>query len=363
MLCDIQGYYQDDFESVTEGIDFGLLEDASCQHRATIQEIWDGGSPECTPGLLQPSNRSYAIRGENGNKYLAYHDSLSEQLASLQDATLEGYLTVPMVLCDFNTLPVSALFDPEIVAGQGETDAFTRPIFTKRKDLERLEKPTLCHSMMAVMLEETARLRKVLPDTIDVGVRLNTGPISVGAELRGATDLILDMKVAPDLYNHYMTIITDLYIEVREAIHLAAGIELAHGRVRPDVSVHAPTTGVMICDDTVQILGPTEFEECAAPYLEKVLATFGGGTIHSCGDVSHLLTSLAQVRGLNAFEFGQGELIDWVQARQELKELNLIFWPPARDQESLDTAFQMLHQPKTFMYRGIELARAWNERW
>ena len=313
--------------------------------------------------LLQPSNRNYAIRGENGEKHLAYHDSLSGQLASLQDAIREGYLTVPMVLCDFNTLPVSALFNPEIVAGHGETDAFTRPIFTEREDLERLEKPTLCHSMMEVMLEETARLRKALPDCIDVGVRLNTGPISVGAELRGATDLILDMKVAPDLYDHYMTIITDLYIEVRQAIHLAAGIELVQGMVRPDVSVHAPTTGVMVCDDTVQILGPTEFEECASPYLEKVLAAFGGGTIHSCGDVSHLLTSLTQVRGLDAFEFGQGELVDWAEARTALKDLNLIFWPPARDQESLDAAFRILHEPKTFMYRGIELARAWDERW
>ena len=86
-------------------------------------------------------------------------------------------------------------------------------------------------------------------------------------------------------------------------------------------------------------------------------------TIHSCGDTSHLLTSLAQVRGLDAFEFGQGELVDWAEARTALKDLNLIFWPPARDQESLDTAFRILHEPKTFMYRGIELARAWDERW
>lgn len=363
MLCHVRGYYQDDFQSVSKAIDWDLLKEASCRHRKIIQEIWDGGSTASAPVLLQPSSRSYAIRVENDNQYLAYYDSLSNQLASLQNSIREGYLTIPMVLCDFNTLPVSALFNPEIVAGQGETDAFTQPLFTQRKDLEGLEKPSLDHSVIKIMLEETARLREVLPDYIDVGVRLNTGPISVGAELRGTTDLIIDMKEAPDLYHHYMTLITDLYIEVREAIHAAAGIEILPGKIRPDVSIHAPTTGVMICDDTIQILGPAEFEEFAAPYLEKVLSFFGGGAIHSCGDTSHLLKSLAQVAKLDAFEFGQGELVDWVEARRELNDRPLIFWPPARDPESLDTAFHILHEPRTFMYGGIELAKGWKERW
>ena len=363
MLSFIQDYYQDDFDRAIDGIDFSLLKEASFRHREFIQQIWEGGSARSTPALFQPSKKNYTIQAENGTKHLVYYDSLSDQLASVQDSIAKGYLAIPMVLCDFNTLPVSALFNPEIVAGQGKTDAFTRPLFSERAHLERLEKPTLDHPMISIMLQSTERLRKSLPDYIDVGVRLNTGPISVGAELRGATDLILDMKETPDLYRHYMKIITDCYIDVRNAVQSAAGIKIVPGKIRPDVSIHAPTTGVMICDDTIQLLGPEEFEECAAPHLERVFASFGGGTIHSCGDTTHLFRSIAQLDGLHAFEFGQGELIDWAAAREALNELVLIFWPPAGDPASLETAFDVLHQPKTFMYSGIEFAEEWNRRW
>ena len=345
-------YYQDPWETVVEGIDLEPLRTAARDHRAVIQDVWDGRPSERLPIVHQPGCRSFR-RGEgpDGHDGFVYHDALRDQLQALCDSVAQGYLTIPMVLCDFNTVPVAALLGAELIE---DDRLYAKPRFTSRKDIENLEAPDVNSGLVRIMLQETERLRRILPRWMDVGVRLNTGPLSVAAELRGTTELLYDMMEAPSLYHDFLSLVTDVYIAVRQGIHQRAGVSIQDGVVRPDVTVHAPTTGVMICDDTVQLLSPDLFETCAVPYLDRVLERFGGGCLHACGDLMHLCPSLKRMPLLHAVEFGQGDLNDWRAARRMLPDKVLIFWgPPDGERTSYPCAANQLREPRTLMYGGL----------
>lgn len=356
----VENYYQDPQAKALAGIDWPMLEQASRTHRQVIQRAWDGQSIERLPILLQPTRGNY--RWDPEQEVMVYHDALRDQLEAICDAIREGYLVIPSVQCDFNTLPVSALFGAQIEP-LGNVGLCVKPQFETREAIEALEAPEVDSGLVSIMFRETERFRRILPDWFDVGVRLNTGPISVAAELRGTTDLLYDMMEASELYHRYMSIITDTYIAVRRGIHERAKIRIEEGVVRPDVPVHAPTTGAMICDDTIQLLSPELFESCAAPYLNRIFQAFGGGSIHSCGNVSHLLPAFAGMPLLAGVEFGQASLMDWSNTRAVLPDKVLIYYV-GKDDATVTTfqqAADQLKEPRTFMYNGLEEMRYWQE--
>jgi hypothetical protein len=295
---------------------------------------------------------------------MRYRDALKSQLQEIIQGLTDGAVILPMVLCDFNVLAISSLFDPELVPSPQLDDANVRPLFGERSQIERLEKPSLDRGLLPIIEKETARLRALLPPEIAVGVRMNTGPLSLASELRGATELLIDMLEAPDLYHHFVSLMTDLYIEVRQAIHRAAHIQTSLERIRPDVSFHAPTTGVMVCDDSISLLGPRQFERFAAPYLMRIFTTFGPGTIHSCGNSMRLWPALKHMPGWRAFEFGEGDKVDWQKARATFPEKNLIYWDLNQEGDAyLAMAEKAMLEPHTFVYsQNPDHVRRWATR-
>ncbi len=343
--------------------DWARLKEAADEDRTAIQRAWDGNIP-CSPMVVcQPSAYHYrAERDPSGECRLVYRDALQEQLALVERHLRAGAMVVPMVLCDMNVLAISSLFDPELVPSPDGEDANVRPCLPDRRAVERMERPSIEGGLIPVILDETRRLRALMPEWMAVGVRLNTGPLSLAAELRGGTDLLMDMLEAPPVYARLLDIVTGLYIEVRDAIQAAAGIEVRAGSVRPDVSFHAPTAGVMLCDDLISLLDSQRFERYALPYLRRILAHYGGGTIHACGAPGHLLPVLRDVPEVLGFEFGQGDLVDWAAARAVLPEHNLIFWDLGADgTDYLVKARRAALEPRTFIYsQQLEHVHYWS---
>jgi hypothetical protein len=364
MRCRIEQYAPPDAGGLPAG-DWGRLQSAAEEHRAAIQRAWDGSGSPCPIVIGQPSVYHFRVgREADGGFRLVYRDALAAQLGEIRAHLDAGIRVIPMVLCDMNVLTVSSLFDPELLPSDDLDDANVLPCLGSRLDVERLSAPDFRGGLMPFVLSETRRLRALLPAWLPVGVRLNTGPLSLAAELRGATALLEDMMEAPDVYRHLLSILTDAYIGVRDRIHEAAGIRVSAREIRPDVSFHAPTTGIMLCDDLVSVLGPREFERFALPYLTRVLGRYGGGTLHSCGSIGHLLPILAGVPEVVGVEFGQGDLVDWEAARRQLPGRALAFWDLGQEGTSyLDRAAEAACRPRTFIYtQNTEHARYW-ARW
>lgn len=365
MTCRIGGYEPPPDVAPLPEVDWGRLRAAADEHQAAIQHAWDGGATPRPMVVGQPSVYHFRLaRDADGGVRLIYHDALSDQLSAIASHLDAGIRVIPMVLCDMNVLTVSSLFQPELLPSPALDDANVIPCLRHRADVERLQKPDCRGGLMPVVLAETRRLRARLPEWLAVGVRLNTGPLSLAAELRGATALLEDMLEAPDLSRHLFSILTDLTIEVRDLIHEAAGIRVRPGVVRPDVSFHAPTAGVMVCDDLVSLLSPRLFEQFALPCLTRILRHYGGGMLHACGNPSHLLPVLAGTPEVLGVEFGQGDLVDWAAARRHLPDRALVFWDLGQEGATyLERAGLMATRPRTFIYsQNLEHARFWSAR-
>lgn len=366
LKCDIENYHHEPVRAVLDSLDLDRIRAAAEGNRSLLQKAWQRDSNGVFPVISQTSVRNFYIKEDRcGNQRMLYRDALRLQLMEAEQAIQAGALILPMVLCDFNVLTVSSIFNPDLVASDKLDDANVLPVFKTRRDMEKLEKPDINRGLVPLVLTETKRLRARLPGYISVGVRMNTAPLSLACELRGATELIYDMLEAPDVYHHFLGILTDLYIEVRQKIHEAAGIKLRKGEVHADVSNHTATNGVCVCEDSISLLGPRQFENFAAPYLMRIFDTFGGGTLHSCGATTQVWPAVACMPGWDAFEFGEPGRIDCMAARKAFPGKNLIFYDcGAETKEYMQRMQKLMHEPQTFVYSGnYEHIAQWRNDW
>lgn len=76
--------------------------------------------------------------------------------------------------------------------------------------------------------------------------------------------------------------------------------------------------GVAFSDDDVTAIGCEQYRVFAVPYNERVLAAFGGGSVHFCGSAHHQLDTLTRMTGLfavNNFCMGDFSQIRRLQER------------------------------------------------
>ena len=101
------------------------------------------------------------------------------------------------------------------------------------------------------------------------------GIFTKAAEIRGIEQLCLDLYEAPDFAETFLRLVTDKTIARLQAWH-----ELAYGRPRepsPD--------RFLICDDSLQLISPEQYERFVLPCHERLYAamTTGRRAMHLCG--------------------------------------------------------------------------------
>lgn len=67
---------------------------------------------------------------------------------------------------------------------------------------------------------------------------------------------------------------------------------------------------IKVSEDTSTLISKAHLEEYMVPYTEKLLAHFGGGYIHYCGDNAHLLEIIYRLKGNIGLNFGNPERHD-----------------------------------------------------
>ncbi len=67
---------------------------------------------------------------------------------------------------------------------------------------------------------------------------------------------------------------------------------------------------ILIRNDSCIMISPQMYREQIAPHDERVLRELGGGGIHSCGAIAHLVDEYLQLPSLCALDLGQPELND-----------------------------------------------------
>ena len=327
-LIDNPQEYADHYNADFNEPVISALREKAAFSRHVLQQAWEGSAQEALPLNAQPTARSFRVVGNKEGGYrLRFVTNIREQMKLIIEAVGNGTDTLPLFSCDFNTFVLSSVFGGDLKAEAGVLESFSSPqvnfVFDSREKLERLKPPTLTDGLIPKALKETRKLREVLPDWCDVGVRINTGPLSMACDLRGS-DIFVDMFEAPDLYFHFMSILTELYIVTRRAIQEAAAYHYAPDEMHSDVPVHIPVKGILLCDDSMVLMSPATYEKYLLPFHRRIFDAFGGGVLHSCGDSTHLWPILSRIENLRGFEFGQPQLINHLEARKIFGEGFLI---------------------------------------
>jgi len=132
------------------------------------------------------------------------------------------------------------------------------------------------------------------------------GPFTVACNMRGATELCLDLYEDPAYARELLDLITE-------------SIVVRVGAVGQFNKSQFPQPGWGFADDSIQLLSEATYREFVLPCHQRLLATFsrgGANSIHLCGDVQRFLRLLQ--RELNIQSFDLGFPTDLGQARRDL---------------------------------------------
>lgn len=132
------------------------------------------------------------------------------------------------------------------------------------------------------------------------------GPFTVACNLRGTTEMCLDLYEEPMFARELLDFITEATIARIKAV-----LEFNQ--------TESPRQGWGFADDSIMLLSEAQYREFVLPHHERLLATFSKGgpnSIHLCGSVQRLLPLLQ--RELNIQDFDLGFPVDLGQLRKEL---------------------------------------------
>jgi len=115
------------------------------------------------------------------------------------------------------------------------------------------------------------------------------GPLAIGAHVRGVTELMLDLKISPKETKHFLAIMTQTTIRWLQA-------QIRH---------LSEVEGILVLDDIVGFLSPSDYMEFAHPFLKEIFSSFEGmvKVYHNDSKIGHILEPLAET-GLHVLNFG-----------------------------------------------------------
>ncbi|MGC8863002.1 MAG: uroporphyrinogen decarboxylase family protein, partial [Armatimonadota bacterium] len=120
------------------------------------------------------------------------------------------------------------------------------------------------------------------------------GPMTVAANLRGTTELCLDIYEDPDYVRELLSYITEATIHRIKATRQALGYEM-----KPAAWAFA--------DDSIELLSEQTYRELVLPFHKRLLAELAGEgphSVHLCGSVDHLMPTLKSELNINFWDAG-----------------------------------------------------------
>ncbi len=132
------------------------------------------------------------------------------------------------------------------------------------------------------------------------------GPFTVAMNLRGGTEMLMEMYTEPDYVHELLTYVTDATIHRIRSMREALGMD-----IKPRTFGFA--------DDGIEMLSLDMYKEFVLPYHKRLMAELGGDGphwIHLCGDVARLMPTLKNELNLDFWDAGFP--VDHAQVRKDL---------------------------------------------
>ncbi|MDR0730121.1 MAG: hypothetical protein LBF63_00505 [Treponema sp.] len=132
------------------------------------------------------------------------------------------------------------------------------------------------------------------------------GPFSVASQIWGVEQFLLAIYESPEEVRFLADCCTDMLTGFTRKMFDAAEGGLIPYHCHPWLWF-PKENGMALSEDLVAVISGETVEEFINPCLEKVVKSFGGVVVHTCGDMNHVLDALCKVKGLKGVNFSSSE--------------------------------------------------------
>lgn len=298
------------------GIDFQ-------KHNEEVKQVWDAfnaGKPIRVPVTLGINPRIYLLNPELNKEGVTFKDySEDPDLMAKVQMQSQHYVRHNMlqdmemglpkdgwyVYVDLQNTYESGWFGAEVEYRDGQVPD-TWPILSednKRMLFDKGIPDPFKDGIMAKNWRFYEHMKANLSNYVYEGVQaarvalagLGTdGPFTMAANLRGGTELCIEMYTDPDYVHGLLRYITEATIHRIKSLRQALGQEL-----KPK--------SFFFADDSIEMLSLDMYKEFVLPYHKMLVSELGGEGphgIHLCGDVGRLMPTLKEELNLNTWDAG-----------------------------------------------------------
>ncbi len=172
-------------------------------------------------------------------------------------------------------------------------------------DLDHLDRAGLIPRVIEFIQMARAALKQ-FPD-VHVFMPDLQGPMNTAFLLR-QQDVFMEMLDEEDYFHRLMRTVTEVFIRLTKRFKQELGEPLDGGY---HGAMYMVGGGVRVVDDVSIMLSPEHYVQYSLPYVRQCMQPFGGGWIHSCGNISHQLDAYLGAPEIKGINFGEPEYYDF----------------------------------------------------
>jgi len=274
--------------------------------KAKIKNILDLIAPETPDDIPVLAQTPCYFGFGNKNRDLSYWENPADMLKFQQDG-FELHLknvdddTVPYFMPWFGTGVLASAFGCKIKPATGGGDdpgvISTATAVKNVKDIAKLKRPDPYNSgYMPKVLKfmEYAARHGEMP----VGYTDLNSPLCTAAQICGYDRLFYWMYDEPNAIHDLISLICDSFIKWAEVQREITGEP--SGCSNGLQGVWSPKGGIWLSDDDLVSISGDFYAEFILPYYNNIFEHFGGGHLHYCGNGTHQLKNIKNMKGLTA---------------------------------------------------------------
>lgn len=131
---------------------------------------------------------------------------------------------------------------------------------------------------------------------LPVGLTDMQGPLDTLGQMCSQAQLYRWMYSEPKMIHDLMDLVTEAFIEwVKvQKEHIGEPLDRSNGLQ----GAYSPGCGVWESDDDLVLVDPGLYQEFVVPHVSRIFEVFGNGSVHFCGDGTHHLNNLRQIKNL-----------------------------------------------------------------
>lgn len=201
---------------------------------------------------------------------------------------------VPYFMPWFGTGVLASGFGAAIRVPEDPADdpAVAAPCIHSLKDITHLKLPDPNRDGWMPRVLETIAYARMHGD-LPVGLTDMQGPLDTVGQMCGQAQLYQWMYQDPQAIHDLFDLVAEAFIDwvkVQKA-HIGEPLEQSNGLQ----GVFSPGCGVWESDDDLVLISTDLYQEFVAPRVERIFASFGGGSIHYCGNGSQHLETFSAI--------------------------------------------------------------------